>query len=224
MNRRMYSTLAFSLIALPLAGCMPTTSEPEQARLRVTHASPDAPPVDVCADGSELFTGAAFPVTSAYTTVPAGTYNVKIVPADAGCESDGVIEAMLTFDANTDTTVAAVNFLDSIEPIVLADNNANPMMGMARVRFVHASPDAPTVDITLDDGTTLFDDIAFKESADYIEVAAGTYALEVRDDTGETTVLALGDIELMDEAVYTVFAIGSLQDETLDALLARDNE
>jgi len=77
-------------------------------------------------------------------------------------------DATLPLPTDSETTVVALNVLTEIEPLVLEDDNSAPAMGMAKVRFVHASPDAPTVDITLTDGTTLFDDVSFKEIGSYI--------------------------------------------------------
>lgn len=208
-----------------LAGCIPTGpgSGSNTARLRVVHASPDAPAVDVCADGSVVFAGAAFPAATDYAGVPAATYAVRVVPAGAGCGSPGVIEADLPLGAGTETTVVALNTLSSIEPLVLADDNSAPAAGQARVRFVHASPDAPTVDITLPDGTTLFDDVAFKQNAGYISVPAGTYSLEVRDETGTVVVLTVGPVTLAEGKVYSIFAVGLAGgDPALSALLAVD--
>jgi hypothetical protein len=208
------------LPALLFAGCSQVMTSDDHddgmrstARIRVVHASPDAPSVDVCADGSILFAGAPFFGATEYASVPAGTYRVKVVAADAGCASNGVIEADLAFTADTDSTVAAIDELSSIQPLVLADDNETPDGGMASVRFVHASPDAPTVDITLDDGTTLFDDIAFGEQGAYIMVPAGIYDLDVRDMTGETVVLDVNGVQLEAGIVYTVWATGFLNAE-----------
>lgn len=208
------------------SGCVPPGSgEPtESARVRVVHASPDAPAVDVCADGAELFTGAAFPAATDYAEVPAATYAVAVVAANAGCDSAAVIEADLPLAADSDTTVVALNTLENIEPLVLSDDNSDPMAGMAKVRFVHASPDAPTVDITLADGTTLFDDIAFRGVGDYLQVPGGTYDLQVRDETGAVVVLELPGVEIPTGAVVTVYAIGFAAGEpSLDVLISVDN-
>ena len=69
---------------------------PDQADVRVVHASPDAPAVDVCAAGAVLFEGAEFPGATAYARVDAGAYDVKVIPSGAGCDTAGVIEAIGT--------------------------------------------------------------------------------------------------------------------------------
>jgi hypothetical protein len=74
---------------------------------------------------------------------------------------------------------------------------------------VHASPDAPAVDIAVaDGGPVLFSNISFKEIGDYLPVDAGTYDLEVRVAGTETVALEVPGLTLNDGTVYTVFAMG----------------
>lgn len=222
MMMRFVLLLAVTIVLLP--GCVPMNPPQETARGRVVHAGPDAPDVDICVNGTAAFTEVAFPSATDYATVEAGTYQIRVVSAGSGCEVGGVIDATLVLPADSDTTVVAVNTLNSTEPLVLEDDNSAPTLGMAKVRFVHASPDAPTVDITMTDGTTLFDNVAFKEVGSYIETPAGTLDLEVRDETGTVVVLTLEDVALEAGKVYTVYAIGLLEGEpTLDALITVDN-
>ena len=177
------------------------------ARVRVVHASPDAPAVDILVNDAVVLSNVPFTAVSDYLSVPAGTYNVKVVPT--GATTPVVIEADLTVAGGTDYTVAAVGELANIEPLVLVDNNAKPAMGNAHVRFVHASPDAPAVDIALaDGGPVLFGNVAFKEAQGPIPVPAGTYDLEVRLAGTSTVVLPLPGVMVADQTVYTVFAMG----------------
>jgi len=226
MRKRAIQSMSVLFLGL-LFGCAPMVPGDEtngDARLRVVHASPDAPAVDVCANGVVAFSNAAFPAATEYAAVTAGTYAVRVVATGAGCDSAGVIDASLTLAENTDTTVVALNTLSEIEPLVLADDNGAPAAGNAKVRFVHASPDAPTVDITLTDGTTLFDDVSFKENAGYLEVGAGTVTLQVRDESGTSVVLSVGPITLESGKVYTIYAVGFASGSpSLDALLTVDN-
>jgi len=211
---------------LVLTSCAPFCPDAQtlSGRVRVIHASPDAPAVDVCVNGEPAFQGLEFARVTDYARLAPGTYAVRVTPAGAGCSSAGVIDANLPVSAGQDISVIAVNFLAQIEPVVLVDDNAAPGAGRSRVRFVHASPNAPTVDITLPDGTTLFDNIAFKQASRYLEVAAGTYTLQVRDETGTVVVLTLNDVQLNAGKVYSVFAVGLLNGTpALNAIVEIDN-
>ena len=69
---------------------------------------------------------------------------------------------------------------------------------------VHASPDAPAVDLLVDNvvaGTGL----AFPGNTDYLDVAAGTRNLKVRV-SGTTTTVIDADVPVSGGENYTVFA------------------
>ena len=197
------------LSALLLVGSAisPVLAQDADARVRVVHASPDAPAVDVWVNDSVAFSNAPFKSITDYAGLEPATYNVKVVPT--GATEPVVIEADLGLDAGTDYTVVALNTLENIEPLVLVDNNSQPAAGKAHVRFVHASPDAPAVDIAVaEGGPVLFSNVAFKEVGDYLPVDAGTYDLEVRVAGTEDVVLDVPGLTLNDGTVYTVFAMG----------------
>ena len=223
MNRTVYTVFATGFVGgeEPALNAI-LVEDAGEARVRVAHLSPDAPAVDVWVDGAMAFEDIEFEEISDYATLPAGSYFVEVVPT--GETTPVVISATLDLKANMDYTVAAVNELASIEALVLEDNNALPMTGKAHVRFVHASPDAPAVDITLPDGTAIFSDIEFKEVGTYTPVAAGSYDLEVRVAGTDTVVLELDGLEFMNKTVYTVFATGFAggEEPALNAILSTD--
>ncbi len=120
-----------------------------------------------------------------------------------------VINANLDLTANTFYTVFAVDSVSKISTVVLTDNLASPAAGKAHVRFVHLSPNAPAVNITLTDGTIVFGNKAFKQATDFTPLDAGTYNLQVRDAaTNSAVVLNLNGIVLQAGKIYTVFAKG----------------
>jgi hypothetical protein len=177
-----------------------------EPRVRVVHASPDAPAVDVWVEGSIAFSNAPFKGITDYASLAPGTFNVKVVPT--GATEPVVIDANLTLEANTDYTVVAVGQLADIEPLVLIDNNSAPAAGKAHVRFVHASPDAPAVDIAVAGGPVLFANVPFKSVGDYLPVDAGTYDLEARLAGTDTVALSVPGVMLEEGTVYTIFAMG----------------
>jgi hypothetical protein len=185
-------------------------------RVRVVHMSPDAPPVDIVVNGAPAITNLAFKEASAYAALPDGTYDVAVTPA--GANDAVVLRAPLHVTAGVDATVVAVGTLDAIGLLAVTDNNSAPAAGNARVRFVHASPDAPAVDIAVKGGPVLFPNVAFKQFGDYAEVPAGAYDLEVRVAGTDTVALELPGVTLNAGQVVTVFAAGLLADGSLSAV------
>jgi hypothetical protein len=200
------------------------------AAVRVVHASPDAPNVDVYVDGSKVLSDVPFGAISDYLSLEPGTYTVKITaagkPETVAFEGDVTVE-------DADYTVAATGELseETFEPLVLQDAPSAPSKGKAQVRLVHASPDAPAVDVTVKGADlTLFDGVEFGEHTDYVEVPAGDYTLEVRgatdDDDGD--VVATFDVMVEAGMSYTAFATGYLtpddepEHRAFDLLVAAD--
>jgi LPXTG-motif cell wall-anchored protein len=198
------------VLSLALAGSV--MADGHLARVRVVHASPDAPAVDVWVNGSVAFSNAPFKGITGYAELEPASYQVQVSPA--GASEPIVIDATLDLADNTDYTVVAVGELANIEPLVLIDNNSAPAAGKAHVRFVHASPDAPAVDIAVaNGGPVLFSNIPFKGVGDYLPVDAGTYDLEARVAGTETVALSVPGVALADGAVYTIFAMGLVEGE-----------
>ncbi len=182
----------------------------DPARVRVAHLSPDAPPVDILVNDAVAFENISFPSTTVYAELAAGMYNIKVVPT--GTTEPVVIDVDLMFEAGTSYTAAAVNILDKIEPILLVDDNTlNPNRG--RLRFVHASPNAPRVDIAIKDGPVIYRNVSFKEDGPYRQGPAGTYDLEVRLAGTKEVVLDIPGVEFIANRVVTVFAIGLVEGE-----------
>jgi LPXTG-motif cell wall-anchored protein len=195
-----------AVLVLSLALATSAMAADGMARVRVVHASPDAPAVDVWVNGTVAFSNAPFKGITPYAELAPGSYKVQVSPT--GATEPIVIDATLDLAADTDYTVVAVGQLANIEPLVLVDNNSAPAAGKAHVRFVHASPDAPAVDIAVTGGPVLFANVPFKGTGDYLPVDAGTYDLEARIAGTNTVALSVPGVKLEDGKVYTIFAMG----------------
>ena len=132
---------------------------PGAAQVRVVHASPDAPAVDVWVEGqtTPAVKGIKYGDASAYLQVPAGKYNFQIRPAGAPVTDPPVYSTgSVDVAANAKITAIAAGLLkgttdaDKFRVIPLAEAwKGTP--GTTTVRVVHASPDAPTVGLDVGD-------------------------------------------------------------------------
>jgi hypothetical protein len=220
---RSFTLLAVAAAIAIAAIAWPASAQSGDARVRVLHASPDAPAVDVYVDGTEAISNLAFESITDYVTLPAGDHQVEVFPASANGTGDPVIDATLTLTAGKDYTVAAAGLLADIEPVVLEDNNAAPAAGQAHLRVVHLSPDAPNVDIYAEGAGVVVSNLPFKEAADYLPLNAGTYNLEVRVAGTQTVALELPGVALEAGKVYSAFALGlAAGDPALEVKLTVD--
>jgi hypothetical protein len=155
----------FLLLSLPIAAACgdddgdddPVPTAP--ARLRVVHASPDAPAVDVYAEGSTtpLLSDLSYGEVSGYLEVDAGSYNLLVRPAGQPTAEPVYETGALTLAAGADITAVAAGLVgstdsaDSFRVLALAEGFATPGADQAQVRIVHAGADAPTVGIDVGD-------------------------------------------------------------------------
>ena len=189
------------------------------AKVRVGHFSPDAPAVDVYANGGAILEDVPFGVLSEYLEVPGGTYTIEVVAAGADPADGAVIGPVdLDFAAGTMTTVAATNELANIEAQVLADDPM-PQGDTAQVRIVHFSADAPAVDIAPDGGDALITDLSYPDNTGYVDLPGGKYDLEIRPAGSMDVAFDIPEITLTDGVSYSVFAIGSLADDSSPSCL-----
>jgi hypothetical protein len=153
--------------------------------------------------------------------VAPGERRIQVTPA--GAEEPIVIDAIVVLEESTVYTVAATGLLgeDDLQPLVLVDER-RPGGGVGEVRFVHASPDAPPVDVAVRGGPVLFGEVSFRESTEYVQVQPGRYDLEVRIAGTETVALGVSGVVLPAGQNITIFAIGLAGDGTLAALKASD--
>jgi hypothetical protein len=188
------------------------------ACINVVHASPDAPAVDVYLDGAVALEGLGFGEFSGWVPVPAGDHQVQVTPAGEAADA-AVIDAPVTVEAGMAYHVAATGTVAEIAPAIYPVDLSAPADGSARVRVIHASPDAPAVDVAVAGGDVLIGDLSFPDASDALEVPAGTYDLEVRPAGTTDVALDLPGVELEAGMVYDVFAIGLLEDGSLTVLV-----
>jgi len=183
----------------------------------VTHASPDAPGVDLLVDDVKVNTQPlTYPGNTGYLEAESGTRNIKVNVAGT---TTTVINGDLDLEADEYYSVFAVDEVAEITALVLVDDLTMPAAGKAHVRFVHLSPDAPAVDIAVaSSGAVVFSDIAFKESTAFTPLDAGTYNLDVRVAGTTTVALVLPPVTLTAGKIYTVFAKGFLAGTGAQAL------
>ena len=182
--------------------------------VRVVHASPDAPNVDVLVDGTVALSNVPYQASSTYLAVPAGTRNLQV---RATGTTTTVINADVALTAGTYYTVMATGPVASIQPLVLTDDLTNPAAGNVKVQLVHAAPSAPTVDIYV---TAPGADISmmaptltavpFRGYSTYLEVPAGTYQVRITPTGSKTVALDTGDLALAAGQIRTGVALDAV--------------
>ncbi|WP_082232164.1 DUF4397 domain-containing protein [Halobacillus massiliensis] len=176
-----------------------------EARVRLLHASPNAPEVDVYVNGQPLLERFAYKQRSDYLTVPAGQYKIDIYPS--GQTSQPVLTQMVEVGAGNMYTVAAAGPVENLHLLAVIDSDS-VSSGKAKVRFWHLSPNAPAVDIAVKGGDILFRNVPFGKATRYLTLQPGTVDLEVRAAGTPNVVLTLPGVTLNPNESYTIVAVG----------------
>lgn len=157
-----------------------------KARIFVFHAAPNAPAVDVLANGSAVVTGLGFGRGAGVAgDVDAGTYNLAVTPTG---QPDSALLPLdgLELKANTVYTVVALATTGALVPLVSMalpiGTEPAPVGQNGFIRVTHAAKDAPAVDIYLDEAAQpAVGNLAFGVSTEFIELPAKTYTIQVRE-------------------------------------------
>jgi len=208
--------------------CSVVGGAPERARVRVAHLSPDAPAVDVCiakaggqypaepllaSFGSRA--GLAYSQVTNYLELPAGAYDVRIVAAsETTCANKAVPDTNgVTVTAGLTATIGAIDMLSELRLRVFADA-ATPTAGKGKLRFIHASPGTPSVDVGIKDAhgnfTKLFANVAFASDAGYVEAEPLTATVAARRVNNSIDLLAIPGVSLAAGDIKTAIAIGTV--------------
>lgn len=197
------------------------SDEVQVGYVRVMHTVPNAPNVDIYVDDEMIIDNLAYGDFTDYLPVQEGTYKVTLYVA--GTQDNPIVANMLPVEPDVMLTVAAVGTPDNISLLSITDGGSNIIPGKAMVRFIHLSPDAPAVDITLQDGTVIFPDVAFKQITPYIAADPMELTLQVRPAGSSDIVLEIPNVPLTEDSLNTIYAVGLLQgDPQLEVLLTMD--
>lgn len=197
------------VLALLVAFAAPsrTASAHSNAYVRVVHAAPGAPIVDVYVDGSKLLNDFTFGTVTGYVAVAEGSHRIQVA-ADGAKRSASVIDVTVSLEGGTYYTAAALGTTSSgfsLKAFVDENRDSN---SKAKIRVYHLSPNAGPVDVSVG-GTKVIDELTYTHASGYLTVAPGDYTFKVTAVNPGVTVPVAAT--LSGDRVYSVFAIGLYQ-------------
>jgi hypothetical protein len=235
MNMRMKLSLVTLLSVLLLGACMQEAerSEPvkttastsasdktappakevekrDRALARFIHALPGQRNLDVWADNAKAFTDVAYQAITPYHefTGEAHTFLVRPVGQETATpllqNRDGLSDGR-------HYTVIALPGVGSTTPAlrIVNDNLTPPAAGKAKVRVIHASPDAGKVDVFLQGyKQPYFAGANFQSVSDYVEIEPKHVVLEVRPQDQNKPMLTTPPVKFEAGKLYTLIITG----------------
>jgi hypothetical protein len=182
------------------------------AQIGFVHGTQDAPPVDVYVDGALEIEGLAYGQASAAIEVGAGARTIAVTAAGSGLEA-AFAETELTLDRGAAYLAANVGLLADIELRSWRIDLSPVEADGSRLRVIHASPDAPAVDVAVAGGDVLIAGATFDVAPPAVEVPPGTYDVEMRPAGSDEVAFAIGDLTVPQTTACTVIALGLLGDD-----------
>lgn len=182
-----------------------TTVNPD-ATVKIVNTLPDAGSVDVYNGDNKLnSTAIGFGEATGYLNVAKGkaTYNFK-----ATVNGNTVLSSPLEFKSgNYSVFATGVTGENTTVTILTEDNLDAPASGRAKIRFVHTSSDAPTVNFLVGD-SLLNSNVGYKAASAFKEMPAGTYTVKLNNATSGQTAITKDGVVLQAGKIYTVVAQG----------------
>lgn len=188
------------LVSLGLAGC--SDSDNETASLRVIHTSPDAPAVNVKLDDSTEISNLDYAESSGFVSINSGLRDIDVEAIIPGGNADVISIDNFEFSENTRYTVLAVDNTNNIEALVANESASMPASNEVSIAVIHASPDAPAVDVYVTGANTDINTVdanfsfSFKEQVDAGALPADTYRIRVTLAGTKTVAFDSGPVDL----------------------------
>lgn len=205
--------ISMTIVASPMAAS--GAEADDGPRIHLIHGIPGVE-VDVEANGKDVFSGFSFGDTqdlSALAGETLGGLKVKV----AGTDTIAIDVGDMKLPATGSFTVIAHLDADGDPAIAMFDNDISKLdAGQGRLTVRHAAA-APAVDI-LANGSPAFTNVVNGKGGT-VELDAGTVSASVVP-TGETEPVVIGpaNLEIVEGTHLIVYAIGSLDGETLDVV------
>ena len=214
-----------ALSALTLSVLASAQMMDKSAYVRVVHASPDAPAVDVFLDGKQTVDGATFKAVTSFGDVPAGKHLVLVtVHGDMKKE---VLKQEFDLKAGTYYTVAATGLLKDIKLTAFTASSMMTSKSKAKINVYHLSPGSPNVDALAVDmkNTKIVSNLAYGKMVTKLVNPMGVNLDIV--PAGKTTpvVKNLSGISISAGKSYSIFAMGTLDGKdgmAFDLVVAED--
>jgi Domain of unknown function (DUF4397) len=171
---------AFAALAT-LTGCQAIVSSAPEAQVRVIHATPDAPGLDIYQGPNALAYNLGFGTVTSYIPLTPGAYSIH---ADTVGSRQILSTAKATFAPSTQYTILFGNSITSPQQLTLIDQSQPAPSGQTALRFLNQATRSSAIDIylvpagqKLTSVAPLVNGVTYGTNTGYLNVPANTYSL-----------------------------------------------
>ncbi|HHV95024.1 MAG TPA: DUF4397 domain-containing protein [Clostridiaceae bacterium] len=174
--------------------------------IRLLHASPNTPAVDIYANGNLVARNLSYRQFTEYFAVPEGNYNVIVYPA--GQTANAILNTIIYIPGGSIFSISVTGLLPNVALLLVEDPRMPIPPGKLMLRFVHLSPNAPNVDVVIQNNVTIFRNVGYGSVTQYLPVDPGTYTFNIMVAGTGQRILYVPNIRLASDRFYTIYFIG----------------
>ncbi|PYG87276.1 uncharacterized protein DUF4397 [Ruminiclostridium sufflavum DSM 19573] len=195
---------------------------PGVSYIRIFHAAPGAPEVDVYANGKQVAKRLVYGQFTDYMSVSAGMYTIEAFPV--GLKDSPVLSVRIPILEKKVYTLAVIGILPRIGILPVEDEYQALSPNRVNIRFINLSPNAPALDLALRSGMRLFTDIGYTEASQYMSLLPGNYNMVVKPTEVDTAVVNLPNVRLLPKRNLTFYVLGMFgqQPSSLEVYIPMD--
>lgn len=169
------------VITFPGITIQPNTSGTRSSSVRFIHAAVGQGQVTVSVNGSVFTSYLIYSNMTEYQTVTGGTAAVTVRSNTTGRV---INRTSFSLDDGGIYTIALVNSADGVALYLMEDTSCNKSVYNSCIRTANLTNRAPSLDVALTGGSTLFSGVRFLDVTDYRQFNPGTYSISVTSAGG----------------------------------------
>ncbi|QUI24424.1 DUF4397 domain-containing protein [Vallitalea pronyensis] len=175
--------------------------------IRLLHASPKAPPVDIYSDEDNILADElSYGEFTPYLPITPGSHLIEVYLADDA--NDALISEEVMIPEKYIATFAVIGEAPNVELYEIEDPIEPLRSDESKLRFVNLSPNSTPLDVVAEEGTTLFNTVPYKGVSSYRVLSPKTYTVNLKPSGSDEAILYVPNIRLRPDAFYSLYAIG----------------
>ncbi|MGM9925136.1 MAG: DUF4397 domain-containing protein [Bacillus sp. (in: firmicutes)] len=176
------------------------------ARVRILHAAPDAPNVDIYINGTRILKDFPYKKVTDYLPLPQGKYQIDVYPA--GQPISTIISRKVEVKNGHMYTLAVAGKGKNVKLLTYEDQ-PNVPSGEAKIRLTHLSPDAEPIDVAVKHGDVVFPNVSYRKTSNYLGVTPMNVDLEARLAGSDAVALSIPNVDMKPNQAYSIYLVGS---------------
>lgn len=192
-----------------------------QSKIRFLHGAPSSQAVDVYLNGIIMGKDLSFSEITCYENISPGSHEIQLYKA--GTYDKPLKTSKIDILPNTASTVNIITLGGELDIFTLNDASSKDKLTSCFLRFIHLSPNAPLMSLSLPNDITLFGNVEYLETTGYYPLSPGIYDFKISFPSLSALYKFISNKKLENGKFYTIFIIGLLNNQpALGYLLVED--